>query len=275
MTIAENSRQGLEQLHQLISGLLISSAHAGELVKTLRLLIKPVKITEQELTRLGSEEKSLLLCVFKYKTNNSLDICSYEHKHLIDEECIDYYASALSGFPLPKWPFFLPEVPLDPINHFISYISAYHPNFSGYKLSSRSMCVCDDASFLLMGYDKLFKSFACSTYFSNGDSSLSFYSPELGALTVKISPLKNACGSPIRASRQLPELQYEGNLKCFELNQLKGQIYCSANFFIEKSVKANMLSDSLLESALKNIIAFQNLDEALSSHLSIQEEFLK
>ena len=56
MTTVENSRQGLEQLHQLISGLLISSAHAGELVK--QAVSNQLK-SQARFDTFGSEEKSL------------------------------------------------------------------------------------------------------------------------------------------------------------------------------------------------------------------------
>ena len=275
MSNLDQPLQGLEQLHQLISGLLISSADAGELVKTLSLLINPIKVKEKDLTRLSIEEKSLLLCVYKNDANEFLDTCSYAHKHLIHKDCAAYYASGLTGFPLPKWPFFLAEGPLDPITHFVNYVSAYHPDYTGHKLNSRTMCICNDTSFLLVGYDKSSKSFVCSTYSLGGDSSLTFYSLEMGALCIKISPLKSTQGKPILSSIELPFLQYEGKLKCFEINQLKGQMHCCSTFYIQKSSKAHSLSSSLLKISIKNISHFENLDDALRSQLLIQEDFLK
>ena len=202
----------LRQVHQLFSGLFVSSASDGKIADSLDILLTPKHISRSEFADLNAAANDLLMCGFKNPVTGKLEWCSYRHQELMKGKCEAYALSGLSAFPLPIWPFFGDSNPsLNVFMHFAEYLPAYHPSFIVERPSEASIKIID-------GDDILFVAFVeeCHFLFSvftstNSVPQISLYRKGLGACIIDSGVIgTQAC--PIKSFGKLDRLQYAGNV---------------------------------------------------------------
>ena len=236
---------GLRQVHQLFSGLFVSSASEGKIACSLDFLLCPKLVPSEQILGLSDANKELLMCRFKDLKTGDLEWCSYRHRELMQGESDVYALSALSAFPLPIWPFFGNSNPgLNPFEHFMQYLPAYHPSLMLKRLSRDSIQVID-------GDNLFFASFAQDycfilSVFASKESALqvSLYRKGFGACVVDIG----RTNSPISRSKllgQLDPLQYEGNVHFLHFDKSMSNHECSALCFLENGKNAARAAESL------------------------------
>ena len=262
---------GLKQVHELVSGLFVSSASEGKFASSLDILLTPKRISGTQVTELNPAAKDLLMCKFKNTLSGKTEWCSYRHHRLMQRECEAYALSGLSAFPLPVWPFFGDKNGgLNVFKHFAEYLPAYHPSFKLEKVSGSSIHVTDGGSSLSISYEKE-QCFVCSAFVSkNSCLRVSLYGKGFGACVIDAD--SNFLISPINFIEKLDTLQYEGSVCCIRLERSRINYAFTSTFFLENGEDsrrtAENIFDFVIDATASNFDSF-DVEKSLASIISI------
>ena len=263
---------GLRQVHQLLSGLFVSSASAGKIADSLAILINPKSVASNQIDGLNPKAKELLMCRFRDVLSNRVEWCSYRHQDLMKGDCEAYALSGISAFPLPAWPFFGKSNPsLNIFEHLVHYLPAYHPSLIPNRLSENSLKVVDGGNTLFVSHDKehhfLFSVFANK----NSLLEMSFYGSGLGACILNVA-IADSQTSPVKKFERLDELQYEGNVYCCQIDKSTPSHVFSLSCFLENGEQSLEAVENILDYAMNSVtdnLSLLGSENSLSSIISI------
>ncbi len=208
----------LRPLHQLISGLLISSAENGKLVDSLAITLKPIKVPPEEILDFRKKFPSLLLSGFYSTKDSGLEWCPDKVAILMKKKTKVTVLSGLAAFPLTKWPFIGDNPTLNSIDHFVNYIEQYHPNYKTDKLSDFSLMVeLGKSKLVFYSEPKLNK--LISFYRDDSILEITCFQKGQGTYSFQLKEKVNGAKSNSRSQfQQLSNLQYDGMLRCTEID---------------------------------------------------------
>lgn len=236
---------GLRQVHQILTGLFISSSELGRLVDSLSFIVNPRQVKATKVESLPLDVQSLLVCAFSDSDKNLMEWCSYRHRGLMSGRCEAYVVSGLSSFPLAIWPFFGRN--LNPVEHFARYLNDYHPEFDVLIISDETIRVRTNEEVIIISYNKKKMQFISALAVLDGKRELSFYSPGLGTVAMMARPIACRGDSPLSAKKTLSNQQYEGNVNCFELFLSSIDLEFSGTYFINKNGIHPDVSENILD----------------------------
>lgn len=262
---------GLKQVHELLSGLFVSSASEGKLAGSLDILLNPKLIFGNQVADLNPVAKDLLMCKFKNISSGNAEWCSYRHHRLMKGQCESYALSGISAFPLPVWPFFGDKnAELNVFKHFAEYLPAYHPSFELKKVSGGLIQVADGDETLSVSYSEE-QCFICSAFVSkNSCLRVSFYGKGLGACIIDSN--NNFLISPINFTEKLDALQYEGDVYCIRLERSRINYSFTSTCFLENAEGARRAAENIFEFVINATASDLNsfdFEKSLASIVSI------
>ena len=210
----------LKQIHQLLSGLFISSASDGNISKSLELLLNPKHVPLEKVADVPAHLYELMLCAFKRPHTGKIEWCSYKNHKLMEGECVSYALSGLSAFPIPVWPFFGDNnALLNPFLHLRNYLYAYHQDIE-VNMCSKTRIMLSVGSDVLFIYFDSKRDLICSAYVSSDSClSLSFYEKVLGACIISSKKISSSNFCPINSIEKLDPLQYDGKIHFVGINR--------------------------------------------------------
>lgn len=238
---------GLKQIHQILSGLFVSSASDGKLVNSLDLVLRPKSVSAGKVAELNSATKDLLMCRFKNSLTGDMEWCSHRHQKLMKGAFEAYALSGLSAFPLPVWPFFgHTNASLNVFKHFEEFLTAYHPSLTFESQSRDAIKVIDGDDVLFVSY--ILEHSFCFSAFSSQSSSLhvSLYRDGFGACTIECD-ITDSSSLPINSFEELNQLQYEGNVQCCRFDKSSVNHSFSSSCFLKKGEEVRLAAENLLD----------------------------
>ena len=239
---------GLKQAHQLLSGLFISSESDGGLAESLDFLLAPKHIENVKVDSLEKHLiKDLLMCKFRNGSTGEIEWCLYRHKNSIEGELMGYALSGLCAFPLPMWPFFgKNNSSLNVFNHFMEYLSSYHPSLALRRPSLDSINIAKGNENLFVSYNRdhtfLFSVFSRDSNFLG----ISLYRKDFGSCVINGGSLESLV-APIKRLEQLDPLQYEGNVQFLQFKKLTLNHSFSSSFCLYDREKLRKIAEHVLD----------------------------
>lgn len=251
-----NTALSLRSLQSLVTGLFITSSHHGRLCETLGLLLNPLELSSVANFKPNDVPLDLLL-EGKVAPQTSGQVVRLERPASPNaiSESSKIILSGLSGFPLPQWPFFLPDSCKNPFRHFEAYARAYFDQYSVDATQNQIRLALGESSF---GF--CFESNKLECWSSEGETFLfSTLSLEtFTSISFRVSEEFSASMENIVKQPAIPRLSYSGLVDTTEFSindesrRLLVNIYASKKSNLPAELITEMLSASIRKITKEN-----------------------